>query len=71
MEDLARAQATGQPALAHMLLRAAEAERDARALPLRRRDADELAALEETLRSSGAPPIADRSFASLVSELTA
>lgn len=71
MEDLARAEATEQPRLAYMLLRAARAEREARELPLRQRDAEELTALEAALRSSSGAPVGDRSFTSLLAELTA
>lgn len=68
LEDLARAEAHEQPALAVTLLGAARVERDARAIPLRQRDAEDLAALEETLQSTDAVP--GRPFAVLVAELT-
>jgi hypothetical protein len=69
MEDLARTDAVERPAFAHMLLRAARVERSARSLPLRQRDADELSRLEMQLASTSEGRLADRRFASLVSEL--
>jgi predicted ATPase/DNA-binding SARP family transcriptional activator len=70
MEDLARAETTERPAFAHVLLRAARDERAARQLPLRQRDANELAQLEEWLSSLSTEPITDRPFTSLIAELT-
>jgi predicted ATPase/DNA-binding SARP family transcriptional activator len=67
MEDLARTEAADQPALAATMLAAARAERGARGLPLRQRDAEELRSLEASL---DAGPVASRSFGSLVAELT-
>ena len=67
MEDLAGAEAPDQPALAATLLRATLRERDARGIPHRQRDAEELTALASTLPSSDA---ADRPFALLVAEYT-
>jgi predicted ATPase/DNA-binding SARP family transcriptional activator len=69
MEDLARIEAVERPAFAHVLLRAARAEREARELPLRQRDAEELAKLEAALASAAGEQQADRPFASLVAEL--
>ena len=69
IEDLARTEASENPALALTLLCAARAERDARNLPLRQRDAEELTELETSLPSS-VPTRQDRPFASLVAELT-
>ena len=70
MEDLARAEAGDNPELARTLLQAARTERDARNLPLRQRDAEELHDLETSLSGDTADSH-DRSFASLVAELTA
>jgi Tetratricopeptide repeat len=70
LEDLARAEAREQPALAATLLRAARTERDARGIPLRQRDAEDLAALEEALQATDAICTDDRPFTVLVSELT-
>ncbi|HEX7168070.1 MAG TPA: BTAD domain-containing putative transcriptional regulator [Acidimicrobiales bacterium] len=70
LEDLARVEAAEQPALARRLLRAARAERQSRSLPLRERDAEELAALEDALPTTGDDPTADLPFASLVADLT-
>ena len=52
MEDLARAEAAEDPAFACVLFRAVGTEREARGLPLRQRDADELTKLEATLASA-------------------
>jgi tetratricopeptide (TPR) repeat protein len=70
LEDLARTEADEQPTFAAMLLRAARAERDARGIPLRQRDAEDLVALEMTLPADG-DCTDDRPFAVLVAELTA
>jgi hypothetical protein len=67
MEDLARTDAADEPALAATMLAAARAEREARRLPLRQRDAEELRTLEASLDAGPAP---GRSFGSLVAELT-
>ena len=67
MEDLARTEAGPRPARAATLLRAARTEREARDLPLRQRDGEELRALEANL---DAEPDPDGSFGSLVAELT-
>ena len=48
VEDLARDEAVDRPDLAAMLLQAARTERARRGLPLRQRDAQELAVLEGT-----------------------
>jgi hypothetical protein len=71
LEDLARSEAREQPALASTLLRAARAERDARGIPLRQRDAEDLVALEVTLPATDSIRSDDRPFAHLVAELTA
>ena len=69
MEDLARAEADRSPEYATALLHAARLERLDRNLPLRERDAEELSELEALLTGSGIRA-QDRSFASLVGELT-
>ena len=71
LEDLARTEADEQPTLAATLLRAARAERDARGIPLRQRDAEDLVALEMTLPATDSIRTDDRPFALLVAELTA
>jgi predicted ATPase/DNA-binding SARP family transcriptional activator len=70
LEDLARAEAHEQPALAGTLLRAARTERDARGIPLRQRDTEDLVALEKTLQSTDGALTSDRPFAVLITELT-
>jgi hypothetical protein len=70
MEDLARTETAENPAVARLLFRAARTEREARGLPLRQRDAEELTQLEATLASAAAEPLADRPFASLIAELS-
>jgi predicted ATPase len=70
MEDLARAEAQEQPGFACTLLRAARAEREARGLPLRQRDAEDLVGLESALQSTEDAACRDRAFTSLVTELT-
>jgi tetratricopeptide (TPR) repeat protein len=70
LEDLARTEATDDPGLAHVLLRASRTEREARNLPLRQRDAEELAHLEQALSTASDAPTADRPFATLVTELS-
>ena len=58
------------PSVAATLLRAARAERDRRGLPLRQRDAQELADLERTLAAAGSQlTLRDRPFNDLVAEL--
>jgi hypothetical protein len=69
VEDLARVQANEHPALAASLLRAADAERSARHIPLRQRDAEDLAALLKKLPAADAATD-DQPFAVLVAELT-
>jgi tetratricopeptide (TPR) repeat protein len=71
VEDLARDEATRRPDLAATLLRAARIERTRRGLPPRQRDAEELAALEQTLTVSGQHGPDDREFSDLVAEMTA
>ena len=71
VEGLASTEAAVHPALAATLLRAARAERDARAIPLRQRDADQLVALEMTLPAADSDRSDDRPFALVVAELTA
>jgi tetratricopeptide (TPR) repeat protein len=70
VEDLARDEATQHPDLAATLLRAARAERARRGLPQRQRDAEELAALEQTLTVCGEHGPDDREFRDLVEEMT-
>ena len=71
IEDLARTEASEQPDLAATLLRAARAERDARGMPLRQRDAEEISELEANLLASISPTADDDpSFSTLVTELT-
>jgi predicted ATPase/DNA-binding SARP family transcriptional activator len=70
MEDLARAEAPEQPGFACALLRAARAEREARGVPLRQRDAEDLLALERALPSTEDAAGQDHTFTSLVEELT-
>jgi predicted ATPase/DNA-binding SARP family transcriptional activator len=71
LEDLARTEAAEQPALAATLLRAARAERAARDIPLRQRDAEDLVALERTLPAIDNIRTDDRPFVLLIAELTA
>ncbi|HEY5876663.1 MAG TPA: BTAD domain-containing putative transcriptional regulator, partial [Ilumatobacteraceae bacterium] len=71
VEDLARTEAGEQPTLAATLLRAARAERDARGIPLRQRDAEDLVTLEMTLPAPDSIRTDDRPFALLVADLTA
>jgi predicted ATPase len=70
VEDLARTESTVRPEVAIRLLRSARQERERRALPLRERDADELARLEDTLDERAATVEEAPSFATLVSDLT-
>ena len=70
VEDLARVEAEDDPATARTLLRAARQERDARKLPLRRRDAEELERLDAVLATRQAGPLACRPLSDLVAELT-
>ena len=70
VEDLARDEVADRPEVAATLLRAARAERDRRGLPLRQRDARELADLERTLAAAGSQlTLRDRPFNDLVAEL--
>ena len=70
VEDLARDEVADRPEVAATLLRAARAERDRRGLPLRQRDAQELADLERTLAAAGSQlTLRDRPFNDLVAEL--
>jgi predicted ATPase len=69
VEDLARLDADEDPAAARVLLRAARQERDARGLPLRRRDAEELDRLDAALATRQAGPVAGRPLSDLVAEL--
>ena len=69
VEDLARDEVADRPELAATLLRAARAERDRRGLPLRQRDAQELADLERTLAAGSQLTLGDRPFNDLVAEL--
>jgi tetratricopeptide (TPR) repeat protein len=71
VEDLARTEASEQPTLAATLLRAARVERDARGIPLRQRDAEDLVALEMTLPAKDNIRTDERPFALLIAELTA
>jgi hypothetical protein len=71
LEDLARTEASEQPTLAATLLRAARVERDARGIPLRQRDAEDLVALEMTLPAKDNIRTDERPFALLIAELTA
>lgn len=70
LEDLARTEAREQPTLAATLLRVARAERDARGIPLRQRDAEDLVALEKTLPTTNTTRADDRPFTLLIEELT-
>ena len=70
IEDLARDEAVDRPDRAAMLLQAARAERTRRSLPLRQRDAQELADLERTLNAPSGAASADRSFHDLVVEMS-
>ena len=70
VEDLARDEANHHPDLAATLLRAARTERARRGLPQRQRDAEELAALEQTLTVCGEHGPDDREFRDLVEEMT-
>ena len=71
VEDLASDELTERPAVAAALLRAARAERARRELPLRQRDAQQLAQLEQALTALGEHGSDDRSFSELVDEMTA
>jgi hypothetical protein len=70
VEDLARDEVVDRPDLAAVLLRAARTERARRGLPLRQRDAQELAVLEGTVTADNAAIPVDDSFNELVSEMT-
>ena len=69
IEDLARDVSTNEPRRATILLRAARAERARRRLPLRQRDADELAVLEQTVAAHVEGNADDRDFTDLVTEI--
>jgi tetratricopeptide (TPR) repeat protein len=69
VEDLARVEADDDPAVAGVLLRAAREERDARRLPLRRRDAEELERLDAVLATRQGDPVAGRPLSDLVADL--
>jgi tetratricopeptide (TPR) repeat protein len=69
VEDLARDEVADRPEVTATLLRAARAERDRRGLPLRQRDAQELADLERTLAAGSQLTLPDRPFNDLVAEL--
>ena len=69
VEDLARDEVVDRPDVAVMLLRAAQAERDRRGLPLRQRDGQELADLERALAASTRLACQDRPFSDLVAEM--
>ncbi|HEX4980744.1 MAG TPA: BTAD domain-containing putative transcriptional regulator [Ilumatobacteraceae bacterium] len=70
VEDLARDEAVERPDVAAMLLQAARAERTRRSLPLRQRDARELADLERTLNPPSGATSVGRSFNDLVVEMS-
>jgi hypothetical protein len=69
VEDLARDEAIERPALAATLLNAARVERGRRGLPLRERDARELADLEHILTAGteSEPPVQE--FSDLVTAM--
>ena len=69
IEDLARDEATTRPDLAAMLLRVAQQERIRLGLPLRQRDAQELAALEHNVSRTAEPEVGDRTFSDVVAEM--
>lgn len=69
VEDLARDEATTRPDLAAMLLRVARQERSRLGLPLRQRDARELAALAHSVSRCAEPAAGDRTFSDLVAEM--
>jgi predicted ATPase/DNA-binding SARP family transcriptional activator len=69
LEDVARDEVADRADVAAMLLRAARAERDRRGLPLRQRDAQELADLGSGLASRTRPALGDRPFSDLVAEM--
>jgi tetratricopeptide (TPR) repeat protein len=70
VEDLARDEAVERPDLAAMLLQAARTERARRGLPLRQRDAQELAVLDGTVTDESTTNPVNASFNDLVSEMT-
>jgi predicted ATPase len=70
VEDLARNEAVDRPDVAAMLLQAARVERARRGLPLRQRDAQELAELERAVTDPNGATATDRIFSDLVSEMT-
>jgi hypothetical protein len=69
VEDLARDEATTRPGLAAMLLRVAQRERVRVGLPLRQRDAQELAALEQSVSRHAEPGVEDGTFSDVVAEM--
>lgn len=69
VEDLARDEATARPQRASTLLRAARAERARRRLPLRQRDAEELALLEQSVAAHVEGTVEDCEFSDLVAEI--
>jgi hypothetical protein len=70
VEDLARDEAVDRPDLTAIMLQAARTERARRGLPLRQRDAEELAVLERTVTDENAAAPMNASFNDLVSEMT-
>ena len=70
VEDLARDEAVDRPDLAARLLQGAREERSRRGLPLRPRDAAELADLERALRPTSTDTASDCSFHDLVVEMS-
>ena len=70
VEQLARDEALERPDVAATLLRAARDERGRQGLPLRQRDAAELARLEATVARRCGLAVEHRPFADLVSELS-
>ena len=70
VEDLARDEATTRPDLAATLLRVAQQERIRLGLPVRQRDARELAALEHSVSRSAESAARDRTFSDVVEEMT-
>ena len=71
VEDLARDELTDRPAVAAALVRAARTERTRRGLPLRQRDSQQLAQLEQALTALGEHDPDERTFSELVAEMTA
>ena len=69
VEDLAHVEAPDHPDVAQTLLGAARDEREARDLPLRQRDADELRAFEGQLAHTTPARMPSRSFSDVVAEM--